>query len=376
MKGKKNRRNHTASFKSNVAIEALAGRISASEISSKYGIHPNLTSQWKKLLIANGHRLFADSHPEKDGRDRQIEALNRKIDSLTEEVEFLKKQIGNLSTNERKAMVNKQIRNPGVRRQCKLMSLNRRTLYYKPKGETDENLEILSLLDRQYLETPYYGERRLLALLREKGYNINIKRLRRLMRIVRWRTLYPKKRTTRPDEKAFKYPYLLRDLQVDHANQVWAIDITYVPMRRGFMYLFAVIDLYSRYVVGWDLSNSMTSDWCVGVLKDAFDRYGKPQIINSDQGCQFTSDKYIDFLKANEVKISMDGKGRALDNVFVERLWRSVKQEYVYLNLSETGTDLWRGLNDYFQFYNTGRLHQSLGHQPPNKLYKPVNKTA
>ena len=146
-------------------------------------------------------------------------------------------------------------------------------------------------------------------------------------------------------------------------------------MKHGFMYLFAIIDLYSRYVVGWDISNSMTSEWCVGVLKEAVERYGKPEIVNSDQGCQFTADKYIDFLKTNEIKISMDGKGRALDNTNIERLWRSVKQEYVYLNPCETGNDLWSGLNNYFQFYNTKRLHQSLGYLPPVKLYNPEIKT-
>ena len=194
------------------------------------------------------------------------------------------------------------------------------------------------------------------------------------MRIVCWRTLYPKKRTTLSEKNALKYPYLLQCLKADHPNQVWAIDITYIPMKRGFMYLFAIIDLYSRYVVGWDLSNSMTSEWCVGILKEAIKQYGKPEIVNSDQGCQFTADKYIDFLKTNEIKISMDGKGRALDNIFIERLWRSVKQEYVYLNPCETGKELWNGLNKYFQFYNTKRLYQSLGHLPPVKFYKPEIK--
>lgn len=242
MKVKKRRRNHTAAFKSEVALEALAGRVYASAISKRHAIHPNLVCQWKKSLVSNSRRLFKASHPEKDERDRKIEALNRQVEAMNRDLEFLKKQIDRLSSNERKAMVNKKIKKPSVRHQCKLLSVCRRTLYCKPAGETDENLEILRLLDRQYLETPYYGERRLLALLRTKGYNINVKRVRRLMRIVRWRTLYPKKRTTQPDGKALKYPYLLRDVKVDHSNQAWAIDITYVPMKRGFMYLFAIID--------------------------------------------------------------------------------------------------------------------------------------
>jgi len=211
MKIKKHRRNHTAQFKSKVALEAYEGRVSASAISRRYDIHPNLICKWKKSLVENSHCLFEDSHPGKDNHDRQIEALNRKVDVLTRYVEFFKKQLVDLSPNERKTMINKKVKEPRVHRQCDLLSVCRRTLYYKPIGESDENLEILLLLDRQYLETPCYGERRLLALLREKGYNINIKRVRRLMRNVRWRTLYPKKRTTQPDRKALKNPYLLRD---------------------------------------------------------------------------------------------------------------------------------------------------------------------
>ena len=273
-------------------------------------------------------------------------------------------------------MIDKKVKNPSVHRQCQLLSLCRSGIYYEPRGESEENLSILRRLDEQYLKTPFFGEKRLLAMLREEGYLINIKRLRRLMRIVLWRTLYPKKSTTSPDEKAHKYPYLLSNFKAEHSNQVWAIDITYIPMRHGFMYLFAIIDLYSRYVVGWDVSNSMTTEWCVGVLKEAIERCGKPEIINSDQGSQFTADHYIDLLKTNDIQISMDGKGRALDNVFIERLWRSVKQEYVYLNPCETGQELWLGLNKYFNFYNTERPHQSLNYLPPGKLYVPAVKTA
>ena len=189
MKVKKHRRNYTAQFKSKVALEAHEGCVSALVISKRYGIHPNLICQWKKSLVENSHCLFEDSHPEKDDRDRQIEALNKKVESLSKDVEFLKKQLVDLSPNKRKTMINKEVKEPSVRRQCDLLSVCRRTLYYKPVGESDENLEILLLLDRQYLETPYYGERRLLALLREKGYNIYIKRVRRLMRIVGWQTI-------------------------------------------------------------------------------------------------------------------------------------------------------------------------------------------
>jgi putative transposase len=262
-----------------------------------------------------------------------------------------------------------------IRHQCNLLGVCRGGLYYTPGTETEDNLNIMRFLDAQYLKTPFYGERRLLSILRQDGcYIINVKRLRRLMRIVRWRTLYPERRTTIADRRALKYPYLLKDLKVERCNQVWAVDITYIPMKRGFMYLFAIIDLYSLYVVGWSLSNTMTAEWCASTLEEAICRHGKPDIVNSDQGSQFTADCYIDLLKSDEIQISMDGRGRALDNVFIERLWRSVKQEYVYLNPFDTGQELWRGLDDYFQFYNRERPHQSLSNLPPQAWYHPFVK--
>jgi putative transposase len=263
-----------------------------------------------------------------------------------------------------------------LRRQCTLLNVCRSGLYYTPSEESGENLHILRFMDGQYMKTPFYGERRLLTILRQEGYRINIKRLRRLMKTVRWRTLYPKRRTTISDRAALKYPYLLKDMNIERSNQVWAVDITYIPMRRGFMYLFAIIDLYSRYVVGWSVSNTMTAEWCVGTLQEAISRHGKPEIINSDQGCQFTAECYVDLLKTNGIQISMDGKGRALDNVFIERLWRSVKQEDVYLNPCETGLELWRGLDDYFRFYNRERPHQSLDNLPPEVKYRPIKRAA
>ena len=187
-------------------------------------------------------------------------------------------------------MVKKEIEGMSVRHQCELFALSRSGLYYTPSVETEENLRIMRFLDEQFLKTPFYGERRLLHILRQAGYRLNIKRLRRLMKVVRWRTLYPKRRMTVSDEKAQKYLYLLKDMLVERRNQVWTIDITYIPVKQGFMYLFTVIDLYSRYVVNWSVSNTMTAEWCVEVLEEAIAHPGKPEIINSDQGSQFTAD--------------------------------------------------------------------------------------
>jgi putative transposase len=238
--------------------------------------------------------------------------------------------------------------------------------------ETSENLSILRLLDAQYLETPFYGVRRLRAWLGEQGYAVNVKRLRRLMRVVNWQTLYRKPRTTRRDPTQRVYPYLLKNLPITAPNQAWAIDITYVPMRRGFLYLCAVIDLHTRYVLSWSLSNTMTAQWCCQVVEAAIDQHGRPQLINSDQGSQFTSQAYTQLLRRHEIAISMDSKGRALDNIFIERLWKSVKYECVYLHVYEDGQQLYRGLKQYFNFYNHRRLHQSLNYQTPASQYLPA----
>jgi putative transposase len=184
--------------------------------------------------------------------------------------------------------------------------------------------------------------------------------------------LYPVKRTTTADPLAYKYPYLLKNKVIERPGQAWAIDITYVPMKGGFMYLFAIIDLYSRYVVGWDLSNSMTAEWCCEVVREAIENMGAPELINSDQGSQFTSEIYTTLLQEKGIKISMDGKGRAIDNIFIERLWRTVKYEYIYLHVHENGLDLYQGLSEYFRFYNQERIHQSLQYETPEKVYKKV----
>ena len=253
--------------------------------------------------------------------------------------------------------------------QCDLLTIHRSSLYYKPLPESEMNLNIMNILDKQYFKTPFYGVLRLTAMLNNKGFHVNDKRVRRLMKLMHWRTIYREPHTTISKKSDYKYPYLLKGLKIEKLNQVWAMDITYIPMRHGFMYLSAIIDLHSRFVVNWSISNSMTSEWCAEVLQAAIQKYGKPQIFNTDQGSQFTSDVFIDLLKSNDIQISMDGKGRALDNIFIERLWKSVKYENIYLNVYESGLDLYRGLNEYFEFYNNERLHQTLNYETPASRY-------
>jgi putative transposase len=275
---------------------------------------------------------------------------------------------------ERKAMVEKEAKEMSISRQCEVLSIHKSGLCYEPAGEKEENLNIMELLDKQYFETPFYGALRLTAWLQRQGFEINIKRVRRLMKTMDWRTIYREPKTTIANKLHHKYPYLLKDVKIERVNQVWATDITYVPMKKGFMYLCAIMDLHSRKVLNWSVSNTMSADWCAETLKEAIEKYGNPEIFNTDQGSQFTSDVFINLLKENNIQISMDGKGRAIDNIFVERLWKSVKYENIYLSVYENGLDLYQGLEKYFSFYNKERLHQSLNYKTPNEIYQ--NKAA
>jgi putative transposase len=258
-------------------------------------------------------------------------------------------------------------------RQCELLSIHKSGVYYKPLGENEENLAIMKLLDSQYLETPFYGVLKLQVWLKEQGYVVNVKRLRRLMKLMCWQTIYRTPKTSIAEAKAQKYPYLLRDLKIERPNQVWAMDITYIPMKKGFMYLNAIIDVFSRKVINWSVSNSMDKEWCVEVVKEALEKYGTPEIFNTDQGSQFTSELFIETLKKHDIQISMDGKGRAIDNIFIERLWKSVKYEDIYLKVYQDGVDLYQGLKKYFDFYNLKRPHQSLKFLTPEMVFYTPN---
>lgn len=269
-----------------------------------------------------------------------------------------------MSLQKRREMVERNIA-LSIETQCVLLSIYRSGLYYTPTPESAENLAIMRWMDEQYLNTPFYGQRKLRDALQKKGHVIAKTRVRRLMNVVGWQTIYRKPKTTLRNKQHPVYPYLLRDIEITRANQVWAIDITYVPMRRGFLYLCAVIDVHTRYVIGWSLSNTMSAQWCRTVVEEAIMLHGKPEIINSDQGSQFTSYEYTNLLTEHAIAISMDGKGRAIDNIFIERLWRSLKYECIYLHVFEDGVQLYEGIKKYFHFYNHERSHQSLDYNTP-----------
>lgn len=256
-----------------------------------------------------------------------------------------------------------------VSRQCVLLDLPRSTFYHTPKPVTDEELELMALVDRCHLKHPFYGSRRIRDWLEDQGHPINRKRVQRLMRTMGLVALYPKRNLSLANQAHKVYPYLLRNLVIDRPNQVWATDITFIPMAHGFVYLVAVMDWYSRRVLSWRLSNTLDTSFCVEALEEAIENHGVPEIFNTDQGSQFTSDDFTGVLKRHEISISMDGKGRWVDNVFVERLWRSVKYEEVYLKAYDDIKSAKASLGKYFAFYNTQRRHQSLDRQTPDQVY-------
>ena len=258
------------------------------------------------------------------------------------------------------------------RKQCQLLSLNRSSLYYKPLGEKPENLKIMRIMDEHAAKEPAEGVKSMQYMLRNKGYHVNYKRVRRLLRKMGHRAIYPRKMLNILGETDYIRPYLLRDLKIERPNQAWSIDITYVPMAKGFMYCTAVMDIYSRKIMGWSISNSLEAKWCVEVMEDAISRHGKPEIINSDQGSQFTSSLWIYTMKEKEIKVSMDGKGRAIDNRWIERFWRTLKHNRIYLNPPEDGLDLYQMIKEYVCYYNDEKTHHSFEETPSNRFRKAL----
>lgn len=281
-----------------------------------------------------------------------------------------------MSATERRRKVVKCHPGLSLVQQCKLLKIHRSSLYYRPRSESAHNLRLMREIDACFLEHPYYGVERMTDYLNlDLGHRVNVKRVRRLYKLMGLQTIYRKPRTTIKDPKNYKYPYLLKNLKVERPNQVWQTDITYIPMLHGFMYMNAIIDVYSRKILNWSVSNSMDKEWCIELLEDTIAQYGPPEIHNSDQGSQYTSDQYIAVLKGHDIQISMDSKGRALDNIYIERFWKSIKYEKIYLNPPNGGLDLYEMINEYIEFYNNKRRHTEIGKVPPGEVYKP-NKMA
>lgn len=256
-----------------------------------------------------------------------------------------------------------------IRHQCQVLGLNRSSIYYRPQGESAENLLIMEQMDKHILEEPSAGILTMQSMLRDKGIEAGYERVRRLMRRANIRAIYPRKHLTGKGNREYIYPYLLRNMSIDRPNQVWEIDITYIPMATGFMYLTAIIDAYSRYIVGWNLSNSLDAGNVLEVVKSAVAQHGTPEILNSDQGVQFTCKAYVEYLKEKGIRISMDGKGRALDNIYIERFWRTIKYQHIYLNPAQDGVALYAGIKRWLDRYHY-RDHQGINREKPVSWYQ------
>lgn len=363
------RKRHTPEFKVKIAIEAIQQRKTTNELTAEYGVHTTQINTWKNLALAVLPEAFTSRKEKRqESQQAEIDELHRQIGQLIAERDWLKKKFLDHPLEGRKTMIDPQDAEFSVRQQCDLLGVNRSTLYYQPVGESEENLIFMRLLDEQYTKTPFYGVLRMEAWLRSLGYEVNCKRIRRLLRVMGLEAVYQKPSTSTPNPEHEIYPYLLRGLVIDHCDQVWSADITYIRLASGFVYLMAVIDWHSRYVLGWELSTTLDADFCIETVGKLLEKR-RCEIFNVDQGAQFTTTRFTRPLLNKGIKVSMDGRGRALDNIFVERLWRTVKYEYVYLHEIQTVREAWLGFRDYFHFYNHERFHQSLGYRTPAQVY-------
>ncbi|MCB8943499.1 MAG: IS3 family transposase [Ardenticatenaceae bacterium] len=368
----KKRKQYSQQFKFKVALEAIQELKTISEIASTYNIHPTQVKNWKKQLLLEGPTVFEQSMAQQQlEREARETELYEQIGRLKMELEWLKKKLPN-SPEAKRMMIETNNPTLSIRRQCDLIGLNRSTFYWQPANESPLNLALMHLIDQEYTRAPFYGYRKMTVRLNEvHGYRVNRKRVARLMAKMGLRAIYPQPRTTIASKQHQKYPYLLRGLDIHRPNQVWAADITYIPMPQGFMYLVAIMDWFSRFVIAWQLSNTLDGAFCLAALRHAL-QHGRPDIFNTDQGVQFTAHDFTHELEMADIRISMDGRGRYLDNIFVERLWRTVKYEDIYIKEYAHVPALFTGLNDYFQMYNYERPHQSLGYATPADVHFSV----
>lgn len=370
------RKRHNAEFKSKVAVEAIKEHKTLNELTAEYGVHATQISNWKKQALAVIPTAFnTKQQANEQAQQAIIDELHRQLGQVISERDWLKKKVLTATLSTRKQLLEPDNKDFSVRKQCELLSINRSSLYYQPKPISELDITLMNLLDQQYTKTPFYGVKRMTAYLRQLGYQVGEKRVRRLLRQMGLDAIYQHPNTSKPNSEHQVYPYLLRHVPISRCNQVWSTDITYIRLAKGFVYLMAVIDWYSRYVLDWSLSTTLEADFCVDTVSSLLHNGLRCEIFNTDQGSQFTSPRFTRPLIEQGIAISMDGRGRALDNIFVERLWRSVKYECVYLRQFETVSQARAGLKEYFEFYNHERLHQSLDYHTPAQVYLANNSS-
>ncbi|WP_199823815.1 IS3 family transposase [Labrenzia sp. OB1] len=363
------RRNHSPAFKAKVALAAIRGDQTLVELSQQFDVHANQIKHWKDQLLEGATGVFGDeAKTEPAGPTVDVKTLHAKIGELTLENDFLGRSARQGGIAGRKEMIDREHK-LSVVRQAKLLGFSRSSVYYSPRPVSDGDLALMHRIDELHLDYPFAGSRMLQGLLNGEGLETGRLHVATLMKKMGIDAIYRRPNTSKPAPGHKIYPYLLRKLSVTRPNQVWAMDITYVPMARGFVYLFAVVDWFSRRVLSWRLSITMEAAFCIEAVEEALARYGKPEIFNTDQGSQFTSINFTAVLKKAEIAISMDGKGAWRDNVFVERLWRSIKYEEVYLHAYKTVSEARAGISRYLTFYNSRRPHSSLDRQTPDQAY-------
>jgi len=380
----KKRKSFSADFKAKLVLEVLEGEKTINEIASKYEVLPVSLKNWKKQFLENMSLAFDKSTVVKEYKD-EIEELKKSKDSIAKklgetivEKDFLVEKLVSLaSSKERKTLLNTKL-NLSMNQQCKLLQINKSSLYYtakKPFG-TGKEIKLLDAINNIYSDFPSYGYRRIHSQLLRDGYNVGKKLVKKAMKYMGIEALYPKPKTTTANKEHYKYPYLLKDFRndagqvvIDRVNKVWSTDITYIKLEKGFVYLAAIIDWHSKKILSWKLSNTMDITLVTTVLKEALMLYPKPEIFNTDQGSQYTAKAHVNILKKHDIKISMDGVGRATDNICIERFWRSIKYEEIYLNEYKNMKVLNRAIKKYMDSYNRKRLHSAIDYKTPNEVY-------
>jgi len=378
------RKSYNANFKAKLVLEVLEGEKTINEIASQYGVLPLSLRNWKKQFMENMSLAFDKSIVVKEYKDeievlqKDNDALAKKVGNLTIEKDFLEGKLVSLaSSKERKSLLDTKLK-LSINKQCSLLKISKSTLYYKavkPFSKTTD-IQMLDSINNIYEEFPSYGYRRMTKQLQREGYNIGKKLVKKAMKYMELESIYPKPKTTQANKEHYKYPYLLKDFRndvgqviIDKANKVWSTDITYIKLGKGFVYLAAVIDWHSKKILSWKLSNTMDITLVTTVLKEALGLHPKPEIFNTDQGSQYTAKAHVEILKKNDIKISMDGKGRATDNICIERFWRTIKYEEIYLNEYKNMKVLKKAIEKYIVKYNTKRLHSAIEYETPNEVY-------
>ena len=383
------RKTYSADFKAKLVLEVLEGEKAINEIASKYEVLPVSLKNWKKQFLENMSLAFDKSTIVKEYKN-EIETLQKDKDLIAKklgetivEKEFLEGKLESLvSSKSRRNFIDTKL--PiSLNKQCQLLNISKSSLYYQPvkKFSSEGELELLNAINDIYSEFPYYGTRRIVTALQNMGINIGRKLVRSAMKYIGIEALYPKPKTTIPNKEHKKYPYLLKQFKndknqviIDTPNQVWSTDITYIKLEKGHVYLAAIIDWNTKKILSWRLSNTMDISLTTSVLNEALSLYPKPEIFNTDQGSQYTAQAHIEILKSHNIQISMDGKGRATDNICIERFWRSIKYEEIYLNDYRSMNELRYSINQYMEKYNSRRLHSTLGNKTPNEVYfKAIN---